>query len=74
LWPSALAIGWEILAVEGEQREIEQGRNAVGHRQHAPGHLHHALDDEDEAEGEEQLGDMAVGMHAAKPEHLDRGP
>ena len=56
----------------GEQREIERGRHAIRQRQHAPGHLHGAADDEHQAEGEQQFGDMSVVVHAPEPPHLDR--
>ena len=59
-------------AVDLEQREVEQLGHAVGHRQQAPGHLHALLDDQGEAEGEQQLGDVAVAMDAPQPPHLDR--
>jgi hypothetical protein len=36
--------------------------------------LHAALDDEHEAEGEQQFGDVAVVMHAPQAPHLDRRP
>ena len=45
--------------VGGEQREggeIEQRRHAEVDRRLAPDHLHHLLDHEGEAEGEQQLG------------------
>ena len=66
------AIGREVLAVDREQREIERGRHAIRHRQHAPRHLHRAADDEHQAEGEQQLGDVAVVVHAPEPPYLDR--
>ena len=61
----------EVGAVDREQRPVEDGRHAVGHRQQPPGHLHRLVDDEGEAEGEQQLGDVAVPVDPAQPVHLD---
>ena len=65
------AIGGKLRAVDFEQREVEQLRHPVGHRQQAPGHLHDLLDDQGKAEREQQLGDVAVAMDAPQPPHLD---
>jgi hypothetical protein len=54
----------------GEQREgekFERLGHAVVDRHLAPDHLHHFLDDEGQAEGEQQFGHVAVLVHRRRP-------
>ena len=67
------AIGWKVGAIDGEQRKVQQRRHPIGHRQHAPDHLHAALDDEHHAEGEKQFGDVAIVMDPPEAPDLDGG-
>ena len=53
------------------EKSSERG-HAIVDRQLAPDQLHQLLDHEGEAEGEQQLGDVAVPVHVAQAVALDQ--
>jgi hypothetical protein len=61
-----------LRAHDREQRPVQVRRHAVRHGRAAPDEVRRLLDEIGEAEGEEQLGDVAVFVRAAKREALDR--
>ena len=68
------AIG-RIGGVEQAKRdEIQRRRNAIIDRQFSPEHLHELFDDERQAEGEQQFGDVAEAVQAAQTVALDQRP
>ena len=65
------AIGGIGRVEQAKGDEIERGRHAIVDGQLAPDHLHHFLDHEGEAEGEQQFRDMAEPVHSPQSEALD---